>query len=191
MGAAMQALAADPDDADALAIVRADPTYNAVLHTTCIATMLEAGHATNALPQRATANVNCRIYPTDSVEDVRLALERAIADPEVTVTALPMRSPVAAPPPLTPAIWDPIVATAAEIFPGLPVVPIFQAGGTDAPFLAAIGIPTYGIGAYFLEPDLGYIHGLNERIRVDSLYDARDFLYALVQRLATAPDPIP
>jgi acetylornithine deacetylase/succinyl-diaminopimelate desuccinylase-like protein len=191
MGAAMQALAADPDDADALAIVRTDPTYNAVLHTTCIATMLEAGHATNALPQRATANVNCRIYPTDSVEDVRLALEQAIADPEVTVTALPMRSPVVAPPPLTPAIWDPIVATAAEIFPGLPVVPIFQAGGTDAPFLAAIGIPTYGIGAYFLEPDLGYIHGLNERIRVDSLYDARDFLYALVQRLATAPDPIP
>ena len=94
-------------------------------------------------------------------------------------------------PPLAPAIWGPIEETAAEIFPGLPVVPIFQAGGTDAPFLAAIGIPTYGIGAYFLDPDLGHIHGLNERIGVDSLYEARDFLHALVKRLATAPDPIP
>lgn len=191
MGAAMQALAANPDDADALAIVMTDPTYNAVLHTTCVATLLEAGHATNALPQRATANVNCRIYPTDSIEDVRRALETAIGDPEVKVTAEPKRSPVAVPPPLTSAIWGPIETTAAEVFPGLPVVPIFQAGGTDAPFLAAIGIPTYGIGAYFLEPDLGHIHGLNERIRVDSLYDARDFLYALVKRLANAPDPIP
>ena len=191
MGEAMQKLAANPDDADALAIVKTDPSYNAVLHTTCVATMLEAGHATNALPQRATANVNCRIYPTDSVEDVRQALEQVIADPEVKVTSEPVRSAVAVPPPLTPAIWDPIEATAAEIFPGLPVVPIFQAGGTDAPFLAAIGIPTYGIGAYFLEPDLGHIHGLNERIGVKSLYDARDFLYSLVKRLAVAPDPIP
>jgi acetylornithine deacetylase/succinyl-diaminopimelate desuccinylase-like protein len=191
MGKAMEALAANPDDADALAMVMTDPSYNAVLHTTCVATMLEAGHATNALPQRATATVNCRIYPTDSVEDVRQALERVIADPEVKVTSMPVRSPIAVPPPLTPAIWDPIEATAAEIFPGLPVVPIFQAGGTDAPFLAAIGIPTYGIGAYFLEPDLGHVHGLNERIGVKSLYDARDFLYALVKRLATAPDPIP
>jgi len=191
MGAAMQALAADPENATALAIVKSDPSYNAVLHTTCVATMLDAGHATNALPQRATAIVNCRIFPTDSVEEVRAALARAAADPEVTVTALPQRSPIAVTPPLTPAIWDPIEATAAEIFPGLPVVPIFQAGGTDAPFLAEIGIPTYGIGAYFLEPDLGHIHGLNERIGVDSLYDARDFLYALVRRLATAPDPIP
>ena len=191
MGAAMQALAANPEDADALAIVMTDPSYNAILHTTCVATTLEAGHATNALPQRATANVNCRIYPTDSIEDVRRALEEVVADPVVKVTAMPARSPVAVPPPLTPAIWDPIEATAAEVFPGLPVVPIFQAGGTDAPFLATIGIPTYGIGAYFLEPDLGHIHGLNERIRVDSLYDARDFLYALVNRLANAPDPIP
>ncbi len=191
MGKAMQALAANPGDANALAIVKTDPSYNAVLHTTCVATTLEAGHATNALPQRATANVNCRIYPTDSVEDVRRALEGVIADPEVKVSSMPVRSPIAIPPPLTPAIWQPIEATAAEIFPGLPVVPIFQAGGTDAPFLAAIGIPTYGIGAYFLEPDLGHIHGLNERIGVKSLYDARDFLHALVKRLATAPDPIP
>lgn len=191
MGSAMQALAAGPDDAGALATVMTDPSYNAVLHTTCVATMLEAGHATNALPQRASANVNCRIYPTDSIEDVRQALERAIADPEVSVTTLEIRSPVAVPPPLTPAVMGPIEAVAAEVYPNLPVVPIFQAGGTDAPFLATIGIPTYGIGAFFLDPDYGGIHGLNERIRVNSLYDGRDFLYALVKRFAAAPDPIP
>jgi acetylornithine deacetylase/succinyl-diaminopimelate desuccinylase-like protein len=191
MGIAMQALAADPENEGALAKVMTDPSYTAVLHTTCVATMLEAGHATNALPQRATANVNCRIYPTDSVEGVREVLERVAADPEVTVTALPVRSPIAITPPLTPAIWGPIESVAGEIYPGLPVVPIFQAGGTDAPFLAAIGIPTYGIGAFFLDADYGGIHGLNERIRVDSLYDGRDFLYALVMRFANAADPIP
>jgi len=191
MGAAMQALAADPEDQSALATVMTDPSYNAVLHTTCVATILEAGHATNALPQRATANVNCRIYPTDSVEGVREVLERVADDAEVSVTALPVRSPIAVTPPLTPAIWDPIESVAAEIYPDLPVVPIFQAGGTDAPFLAAIGIPTYGIGAFFLDADYGGIHGLNERIRVDSLYDGRDFLYALVLRFAVADDPIP
>jgi len=191
MGAAMQALAANPDDAQALATVVTDPSYNAVLHTTCVATLLDAGHATNALPQRATANVNCRIFPTDSIEDVRQALVRTIADPEVTVTAEAVRSPLAKTPPLTPAIMGPIEAVAAEVYPGLPVVPIFQAGGTDAPFLATIGIPTYGIGAFFLDADYGGVHGLNEHIRVDSLYDGRDFLYALVKRLAAAPDPIP
>lgn len=191
MGKAMQALAANPDDKDALAIVIAEPRFNKVLHTTCVATMLDAGHATNALPQRATANVNCRIYPTESVEDVRQVLEQVVADPEVTVTTKEMRSPVTPPPPLTPAIMGPMEAAAAKVFPGLPVVPIFQAGGTDAPFMASIGIPTYGIGSFFLEPDLGRIHGLNERLRVDSLYDGRDFLWELVNLLAAAPDPIP
>jgi len=191
MGQAMQALAANPDDATALATVVTDPSYNAVLHTTCVATLLEAGHATNALPQRASANVNCRIYPTDAIEEVRETLERVIADPEVAVTTQEIRSPVANAPPLTPAILGPIEAVSAELYPGLPIVPIFQAGGTDAPFLATIGIPTYGIGAFFLDADYGGIHGLNERIRVDSLYDGRDFLYALVKRYSSAPDPIP
>lgn len=191
MGDAMQRLARNLEDEEALAVVKTDANYNAILHTTCVATMLEAGHATNALPQRAQAIVNCRIYPTETIEDVRQALEKVVGDSEVAVIAKPARSPVAGLPPLTAAIWDPIEATAAEIYPGVPVVPIFQAGGTDAPFLAKIGIPTYGIGAYFLEPNLGGIHGLNERIGVQSLYDARDFLYSLVQRFAEAPDPIP
>jgi len=191
MGAAMQALAADPTDAAAVATVTSDPTYNAMLRTTCVATLLEAGHATNALPQRATANVNCRIYPTESVEDVRRALERVVADAEISVTSLETRSDLAKAPPLTPAIMGPIEQVAASVFPGVPVVPIFQAGATDGAFLGAVGIPTYGIGALFFDPDLGGIHGLNERLRVKSLYDGRDYLYELVKVYATDTGAIP
>ena len=185
LGAAMRALAANPADSAAAARVTTDPTYNAMLRTTCVATMLEAGHATNALPQRATANVNCRIDPTETFEDVRRTLERVVADPEITVTKLETRGPQAKAPPLTPAIVGPIEEVAARVFPGIPVVPIFQAGATDGQFLGAVGIPTYGIGALFFDPDLGNIHGLNERLRVESLDDARDYLYELVRTLGT------
>jgi len=191
LGAAMGALAANATDAAATAKVTADPTYNAMLRTTCVATVLEAGHATNALPQRATANVNCRVYPTETLEDVRRTLERVVADPEITVTKLETRGPQAKAPPLTPAIMGPIEEVAAEVFLGIPVVPIFQAGATDGQFLGAVGIPTYGIGALFFDPDLGNIHGLNERLRVESLYDGRDYLYELVKKLATTEGPIP
>jgi len=181
LGAAMRALVKDPTDASAVATVTADPTYNAMLRTTCVATTLDGGHATNALPQRARANVNCRIYPDQTFEDVRQDLERAIADPAVKVTTLEIRGPMAKAPPLTPQIMKPIEKVAARIYPGVPVLPLFQAGATDGQFMGAAGIPTYGIGAHFFDPDLGGIHGLNERIRVQSLYDGRDFLYELVR----------
>ena len=186
LGAAMRALVRDPTDANAVATVTADPTYNAMLRTTCVATMLDGGHATNALPQRARANVNCRIYPDQTVEDVRQDLERAIADPAVKVTSLEIRGPMAKAPPLTPQIMQPIEKVAAKIYPGVPVLPLFQAGATDGQFLGAAGIPTYGIGAHFFDPDLGGIHGLNERIRTSSLYEGRDFLYELVKIYASS-----
>ena len=186
MGAAMRALVKDPTDASAVATVTADPTYNAMLRTTCVATMLDGGHATNALPQRARANVNCRIYPDQTFEDVRQDLERAVADPEVKVTTLETRGPMAKAPPLTPQIMQPIEKVAAKIYPGVPVLPLFQAGATDGQFLGAAGIPTYGIGATFFDPDLGGIHGLNERIRTSSLYEGRDFLYELVKIYASS-----
>jgi acetylornithine deacetylase/succinyl-diaminopimelate desuccinylase-like protein len=108
MGAAMTALANDPGDAKAAPVVETDPGYNGMLHTTCVATMLEAGHATNALPQRARANINCRIFPGSTVEQVRDKLEALVADPEIKVTALGARSEVSkAPPPLTPQIMSP------------------------------------------------------------------------------------
>jgi acetylornithine deacetylase/succinyl-diaminopimelate desuccinylase-like protein len=181
VGAAMRALVRDPTDAKAVAVVTQDPTWNAMLRTTCVATTLEAGHATNALPQRARANVNCRIYPDQSFEDVRQALERVVADPEIKVTKLETRGPMAKAPPLTPEIMQPIEQVAAKIYPGVPVLPLFQAGATDGQFLGAAGIPTYGIGGLFFDQDLGGVHGLNERIRVRSLYDGRDYLYELVK----------
>lgn len=180
-GAAMQALVKDPSDAQAISVVTRDPTWNGMLRTTCVATMLDGGHATNALPQRARANINCRVYPGVSLESVRQTLADVVADPEVKVTMLEQRGPASAPPPLTPAIMKLIEDLNAKYYPGVPLVPILQPGGTDGVFLTPVGIPTYGVMPMFIDPDLGGIHGLNERIRVRSLYDGRDFLYDLVK----------
>jgi acetylornithine deacetylase/succinyl-diaminopimelate desuccinylase-like protein len=180
-GAAMTKLVADPSDAAAAAKVAEDPTWNGMLHTTCVATMLDAGHATNALPQRARANVNCRIYPGEPIESVRQALEKAAADPEVKVSTLETRGPPSVVPPLTKEIMGPIEKVSAKIYPGVAVIPLLQPGATDGQFLSPAGIATYGINGLFLDPDLGGIHGLNERVRVQSLYDGRDFLYELVK----------
>ncbi len=191
MGAAMKAFLANPTDTQALGTVIADPANNAMLRTTCVATTLEGGHASNALPQRARANVNCRIYPGSSIEDVRKILEQTINDPQVQVSTLEIRGPLAVPPPLTPAIMGHIEAVTHTIYPGVPLVPVFQAGYTDGQFLNGAGIPTYGISGIFGEHDGGGVHGLDERIRVRSLHDGRDFLFELVKRLANAPDPLP
>jgi acetylornithine deacetylase/succinyl-diaminopimelate desuccinylase-like protein len=179
---AMRALVKDPNDAKAIALVSAkDPSWNATLRTTCVATMLDAGHATNALPQRARANINCRIFPGVSADVVRLNLEERVADPKVVVSTLETRGPSSPPPPLTPQILAPVQKLTAEFFPGVPVLPILQPGATDGEFLNAAGIPTYGIEPLFVGPDLGHIHGLNEYVSVKSLFDCRDFLYRLIK----------
>jgi acetylornithine deacetylase/succinyl-diaminopimelate desuccinylase-like protein len=185
MGAAMIALANDPKDIDDAQIVESDPGYNGMLHTTCVATMMQAGHATNALPQRATANINCRIFPGTTAEQVRETLVKTVQDPKIAITMKPPRSQVAKiPPPLTPPIMDPIKASAAKIWPGVPVIPVLTAGATDGAFLTPVGIPTYGVTGMFGDPDGNGVHGLNERIRVSSLYNGRDFLYELVKTYA-------
>ncbi len=179
---AMNAFLRDPRDGQAVALVSSkDPGWNATLRTTCVATMLEAGHATNALPQRARANINCRIFPGVDVESVRAKLEELAADPAVKVTALETRGPTATPPPLTPAVLGPIEKLTAQFWPGVPVLPILQAGATDGEFTNAAGIPTYGVEPVFLGPDLGHIHGLNEYVGVTSLLEGREFLYRLVK----------
>jgi acetylornithine deacetylase/succinyl-diaminopimelate desuccinylase-like protein len=159
----------------------ANPAYNAILRTTCVATLLEAGHATNALPQRARANINCRIYPGTSAEDVRKALETLVADPEVKVTTLETRSLVSPPPPLSEKVMGPVRKAAAGTFPGVPLVPLMAAGGTDAAFLTPVGIPTYGITGFFADAKGSNAHGLDERMRVKSLMDGRNFLDKLVR----------
>jgi acetylornithine deacetylase/succinyl-diaminopimelate desuccinylase-like protein len=179
---AMRALVKDPNDARSIALVSAkDPSWNATLRTTCVATMLDAGHATNALPQRARANINCRIFPGVTPDVVRQKLEALIADPKVVVSTLETRGPSSPPPPLTPQILAPVQKLAAEFFPGVPVLSILQPGATDGQFLNAAGIPTYGIEPLFTGPDLGRIHGLNEYVSVRSLLDCRDFLFRLVK----------
>jgi acetylornithine deacetylase/succinyl-diaminopimelate desuccinylase-like protein len=180
-GVAMKALVNDPADAKAAAILSQDPRLNAMLRTTCVATLADAGHATNALPQRARANINCRIFPGVGIEEVRQTLSRVLADAQISVTTVEPSDPVVLPPPLTPAIMQPIEQVMHKIYPGIQLVPVLQAAGTDAIYLAESGIPTYGLSGMFVDPDLGNIHGLNERIRVQSLYDGRDFLYALVK----------
>jgi acetylornithine deacetylase/succinyl-diaminopimelate desuccinylase-like protein len=181
--AAMKALVADINDEAALKVVAADPMWNSMLRTTCVATMVSAGHAPNALPQRATANVNCRILPGTPVEEVRAKLAELAGAP-VAVTLAHEANPVSPPPPLTPAIMGPIQKEAAKIWPGVPIVPILLTGATDGVHTNAGGIPTYGVSGLFGGSDGDGIHGLNERMRVKSLYDGRDFLYALIKDYA-------
>lgn len=180
MGKAMTAFAGG--DMSAAKTLAADPTYNAVLHTTCVATLLSAGHAENALPQRADANINCRIFPGTSVEDVRAKLEELVADPEIKVTTKNRRSEVPkGPQPLSPKVFKPVETVTTKMWPGVPVVPFMSAGATDGAFLTPAGIPTYGVSGMFGDADGNGVHGLNERLRVRSLYEGRDFLYEVVK----------
>jgi acetylornithine deacetylase/succinyl-diaminopimelate desuccinylase-like protein len=182
--APMRTIAANPNDADAAAVLSMEPTLNAMLRTTCVATQVDAGHAQNALPQRAAANVNCRIIPGETVEGTRLALEKAIGNPKVSVTAKNARNEVAIQPPLTDRVLKPAQALAAKHFGDLPLLPIMSTGATDGPFLAAVGIPVYGMPGILYEADGGGVHGLNERIRVASVLKGRAYLHDLLKAYA-------
>ena len=184
IGTAMVALAANPGDKASEAIANRDPFLHSNLRTTCVATMLDGGHARNALAQRAGAYVNCRIFPGHSVEEIRAELGRIIADPEVQVTALPPLRPTPPAPPLDPKVMEPAKALAAKYFPNVPVVPTMANGYTDAPFLTAVGIPTYGVPGSWFDPDGNGAHGLNERIEARSLYVGRDYLFDLIKAYA-------
>ena len=181
IGDAINALLKDPTDAKADAVVSRDAGWHSSLRTTCVATMINGGHADNALPQRASAIVNCRIFPGQSVESVRQALIQAAGDPKVTVTALGTPSPAGPPPPLTPEIMGPIKQVSNEMWPGTPILPTQSTGATDGRYLTAAGIPTYGLSGMFSGPEPNGVHGLNERIRIKTLMDGRDFLYRIVR----------
>jgi len=183
-GAAMAAVAKDQTDTTALAVLDKDANFHAMLRTTCVATMLSAGHATNALPQRARANINCRIFPGVAREAVLAQLVKIVDDPAVSVTIPEVRGPVAQPSPLTPQILGPIEKVSHELWPGVPVVPALEPGASDAQFLNPAGIPTYGISGLFTDSDNGHIHGLNERAHIQAVYESRTFLYRLVKAYA-------
>jgi acetylornithine deacetylase/succinyl-diaminopimelate desuccinylase-like protein len=181
LGRAMVALARNPDDAAALAEVSKDRLYNALLHTTCVATLLDGGHASNALPQRAGANVNCRIFPGETAEGTLVALETAIGDPSLKVTLIPRDKPLASSAPLDPRIVRPAEKLVEKYFPGVPLVPVMATGSSDGPYLQAIGIPVYGVPGVWADADFNGVHGLNEYISVRSLFVGREVLTDLVK----------
>ncbi len=155
--------------------------WNSMLRTTCVATTVNAGHAPNALPQRAQANVNCRILPGQSPDAVRDMLVKVVADATITIKGLEHPGEPSAPPVLSPNIMKPIHTLGDRFWPGATVVPTMSTGATDGRFLNAAGVPTYGISGMFHDAEGSRAHGLNERIRVKSLMDGRQFLYELVK----------
>jgi acetylornithine deacetylase/succinyl-diaminopimelate desuccinylase-like protein len=184
-GEAIVRLLANPGDTEADRIASADPDLNRVLRTTCVATLLDGGHASNALPQRAGANLNCRIMPGETLEGTADALAAAIGNPKIRVTIVPPIRPLALSAPLDPRILGPAQKLADRYFPGMTVQPIMQAGYTDAVWLGTVNIPVYGVPGLFLEPDGNGMHGLNERVRVSMLYEGWDYLHDLLEAYAT------
>ena len=181
----LAAAGGDKPDPESLGRISQDPGWNSTLRTTCVATMLEAGHAPNALAQHAKANVNCRILPGTPVAEVQKTLQEVVADPGIRISPVGSLSPVSPPPPLTEKILGPVREVAAKMWPGVPLIPTMATGATDGRFLNAAGVPIYGLSGMFRDPDGSGVHGLNERIRVRSLYEGRDFLTEVVKIYAT------
>jgi len=166
-------------------VARADPRWNAMIRTTCVATTMTAGHGRNAMAQRAEANVNCRVLPGQTLEEIKQTLVRVLADPTIDVSLGSPVPPLGSAPVLSPVVLGPIETIAGEIWPGVPVIPSVTPGATDGRFLTAAGIPTYGATGLFVDPDGNGVHGLDERVRVKSLYDSRTFLYRLTKAYAS------
>jgi carboxypeptidase PM20D1 len=181
---AMRQFVADPDDAKAAATISADPAYVGQLRTTCVATMLEGGHALNALPQRATANINCRIFPGVSIASIQATLTQVVADPTVKITVQPpppVESPAS---PLRPDVMAAVTATIHERYPGLDVVPGMSAGASDSMYFRNAGVPSYGVDPTFSKPNDSFAHGLNEKLLASEIPAALDFWHSLLTKLA-------
>jgi len=174
-------MAAARGDAAAIERLKKDPSANAVLRTNCVVTQIQGGHAPNALPQRATANLNCRIFPGHRPADIREELIAAIGDPGVSVEFQATPEQPGAPPALSREIMEPIERLCRDMFPGVPVIPVMSPGATDGRFLTPAGIPTYGVSGMFGDGATNNAHGLNERLRVQSLLESREFLYRLTK----------
>jgi acetylornithine deacetylase/succinyl-diaminopimelate desuccinylase-like protein len=195
MGRAMKAVVANPKDAAALKIVTADPRYNSMLRTTCVATGLTGGHAQNALPQLAEANVNCRKFPDESIDQVRAELMRVIGDSTVEVVAQGRLGAAAPSTPalaLVPELMDPVAKITKEMFGNIPVVPVMSTGATDSRFFRTAGVPSFGVSGLFSDPTVdARAHGRDERMRMQSFFEGQEFLYRLTKALASPPQVTP
>ncbi len=182
LAADMEGLVKNPPNAEAVKRMSATPYYNALLRTTCVATMLEAGHAQNALPQTATAVVNCRILPGEDPEKVKQQLITVFEDNKISVT--PMNPASASPPsPMDPLVIGPIEKVTEKMWPGIPVIPVMSTGATDGAHTRNAGIPTYGVSGLFSDIDDKRAHGKDERINVKAYYEGQEFLYQLTKEL--------
>ncbi|MHA4869339.1 M20/M25/M40 family metallo-hydrolase [Duganella sp. PWIR1] len=185
VAADMKAILQDPPDQAALdRLYAVSPVHNSTVRTTCVATKVDAGHADNALPQRARATVNCRILPGEPIAEVQATLQRVVANDKIKITRVG-DGVDGAMPPMTPALLKAVEEISNDMWPGVPVIPTMSTGGTDGRFLNNAGIWTYGISGMFHGPEGSGAHGLNEHIRVKSLYDGQEYLYRLGKRLAT------
>jgi acetylornithine deacetylase/succinyl-diaminopimelate desuccinylase-like protein len=183
----MRAVAKVPPDAEAAKRLSAQSAYyNALMRTTCVATMLTGGHATNALPQTATANVNCRILPGEPPATIKDRLVEVLADPKVSVAFVDQAKP-SEPSPLSPAIMGPVESITHALWPGVVVVPTMGTGATDGLYLRNAGIPTYGVEGLFYEVDDNRAHGRDERVGVKQYFEALEFQYRLIKALASNP----
>jgi acetylornithine deacetylase/succinyl-diaminopimelate desuccinylase-like protein len=184
-GDALRRFAANPQDAAAADAIWSNGEFVGTTRTTCVATMLEAGHAENALPQKATAKVNCRIFPDVPVETVRQELIRIVANPkiEVKVTGTPALSPVSEP---RRDVTAAITRSIQKRYPGVAVAPYLESGGTDGLVYRTAGIPTWASSGIFIKPDEMFAHGLNERVPVKSFYDGVDHIHELAVELGGA-----
>jgi acetylornithine deacetylase/succinyl-diaminopimelate desuccinylase-like protein len=165
-------------------VARATPAWNATLRTTCVATQLEGGHAKNALPQLAAANVNCRVLPDEKPESVTATLKQVIADDQVIVTITGDVS-IGPPSPMRQDLMSTIATLTSTLWPGVPTVPMMVMGATDGLYLRRAGIPTYGVQGFFYDRDDIRFHGRDERLKVQSFYEGQTFLYELVKGLTS------
>jgi len=186
----MLAILRNPPDLEAVARLSQDPIDNSTMHTTCVATRLSAGHANNALPQTAQANVNCRIVPGHSTEEIRQELEKVLADAKISVRELGglggvMNRRSFAPPPLRPDVFQPLENVVESMWPGLPVIPDMATGASDGVYTNAAGMPTYCVSGEAIDRDDIRAHGKDERIRADSFYRAVEFYYRFLKAITS------
>lgn len=192
MAEAMKGAAKIPPDKAAIARLSQDTFYNAILRTTCVATMLSGGHALNALPQTARANVNCRILPGEDPNEIKATLVKVVNDPKVKISFVQEHDadgkvipPEKVPPsPLRPRLMKAVESAAAGVWGKLPIMPVMDTGASDGRYLRAAGIPTYGISGVFLDIDNRRAHGKDERVRAQDFYDGVEFNYKLMQALS-------
>jgi acetylornithine deacetylase/succinyl-diaminopimelate desuccinylase-like protein len=190
----IKAMLKSPPDANAIARLSRDPIDNSTLHTTCVATRLEAGHANNALPQRAEAVVNCRIEPGHSSEEIRRQLSEVLADPKIEVRYINGLGDISgeapdrksfAPPPLRRDVFAPLEKITSEMWPGTPVIPDMATGASDGVYTMGAGIPTYQIGGIAIDRDDIRAHGRDERLGVESYYKGVDFYYRFLKAVTS------